>query len=876
MKKCLMAVLLVIVVFCTAVSAADYPDWENPRKVNEEGYEIPYMEEGNPFVTHYAPWLRNYHMLSDYDVEHGVIGGEACQYIRAFDISPVNPDIMYFGTNTSGVYKTTTRGEHWYNITGNAAGHDVWGVLCDPFDADTVYVTMRKTGTHRSRDGGKTWHQIVLDLEQSAVISRSNTLTSDASGDIYITAGTGVYKLDYTNEDRTEDEVKNLFSRTDPVVGNIASAPTGSGALLSDIKVSPDGMRIYASAKSRGSISGGIYYSENGGKTWQIIGEEGKYTNEVTTIALHPELPDRIYAAMNRTNNETGEKTGNAVFISEDNGNTWTEVCRYTVKSNGTAVHRPFYEMKFGPKEDHDLNPSTPKVYPMYVCLSPTNYPHRVSYDEGKTGFSAKSNYIYSADDKLGYGSARQGQGYAHGWSYAAFAVDKTQPGRLVIPVSGIYEYDKFEGSGDSTLNESKFRRVSGGFSGASVMDIAFDSKGKMFLNVVDSGSWIQDKNGGIYDGVNYPTFLANVDDFFIHSVFDPNDDNHIISFIGHANGYGTYSGIRQSYDGGVTFKPMNEDAKLLTAKPPLTDESVGYPDDGEEGEDFSEDTVPPNYEWAIFGNAQVLCYDLTDKNIIYSSYHTSHDNGQTWTENTYYIAAIHPKNTKRQLGFEKNGEDAVFIHLTEDGGQTWERIMSLNVSNVQDIKFDLNDPNYVWYTATKSFCKIDLKDKSVKSLNSLFAYAAFNEIGINPKDPNHMLVGSSPGSIPYNMKNDFKVSESLDGGKTWHTVPGFWGSSINRFIFSKNTNEVFVGTMAGTFIYDYEKFNYYSLLKLIYGDKVHYMTVPRINMDGENVNNGEFVIAPSDVFYPRGKKLVGWEKDNLVYETGVWIPVSE
>ena len=81
---------------------------------------------------------------------------------------------------------------------------------------------------------------------------------------------------------------------------------------------------------------------------------------------------------------------------------------------------------------------------------------------------------------------------------------------------------------------------------------------------------------------------------------------------------------------------------------------------------------------------------------------------------------------------------------------------------------------------------------------------------------------------------------------------------------------------MAGTFIYDYEKFNYYTLLSLTYSGNVHYMTVPRINENGENVNNGRFIIAPPDVFYPLGKKMVGWEKDSVVYETGAWIPVSE
>ena len=205
MKKRILAFILSLLLLASVSVSAEnnYPNWENPRQVKEADCETPYMEESNPFVTHYAPWLRNFHLLSDYDIEHKVLGGEACQYVRALDISPVNSDVMYFGTNTSGVYKTTTRGKHWYNVTGNAAGHDVWAIMCDPLDVNTVYVTMRKTGTHRSRDGGKTWHQLVADLDDTSSLSKSATIASDKSGDIYIAAGNGIYKLDY-NEDRTK------------------------------------------------------------------------------------------------------------------------------------------------------------------------------------------------------------------------------------------------------------------------------------------------------------------------------------------------------------------------------------------------------------------------------------------------------------------------------------------------------------------------------------------------------------------------------------------------------------------------------------------------------------------------------------------------
>ena len=138
------------------------------------------------------------------------------------------------------------------------------------------------------------------------------------------------------------------------------------------------------------------------------------------------------------------------------------------------------------------------------------------------------------------------------------------------------------------------------------------------------------------------------------------------------------------------------------------------------------------------------------------------------------------------------------------------------------------------------------------------------------------MLVTSSPGTHVSIMKKDFKLAESYDNGETWHVVPGLWGTALNNIIFSPNTNEAFITGHRGTLIYDYEKFNYYAATKLTYKDAVKIVTLPRINEDGENVNNGKYIIAPEDVFNPRGKILQGWEYGGKLHAIGDNITISE
>jgi photosystem II stability/assembly factor-like uncharacterized protein len=273
----------------------------------------------------------------------------------------------------------------------------VWGLLCDPIDKDTVYVTFRKTGTHRSRDGGKTWEQLVADGDQTPGRVLSNNLTSDKQGNIYIASGNGVYKLD-----RTTDTLTNLFAG-DPVTGYITSLSGNTNAKWSDIKV--DGNTIYAAGTSRSTFRGGLYVSEDGGDTWEIRGEEDTYINEIRTIALHPEVKGRMFAGMNRINSSTGEESGFGLYRSEDSGNTWTRIFDYQ------ETKKAFYGMKFGPKEDTNAD-GTADTYPLYICINQTNYPHRVSYNEGVSYAILVMNAFVVLLDRLGrptkYGTRKE------------------------------------------------------------------------------------------------------------------------------------------------------------------------------------------------------------------------------------------------------------------------------------------------------------------------------------------------------------------------------------------------------------------------------------------------------------------------------------
>ncbi len=89
--------------------------------------------------------------------------------IYAFDIAPSNTDILYAGTETSGIYKTTDKGLNWKEVGTNFNfGSEINAVAIHPTDPNTVYVSAGSE-IFNTIDGGATWSSILTVSGLSAV-----------------------------------------------------------------------------------------------------------------------------------------------------------------------------------------------------------------------------------------------------------------------------------------------------------------------------------------------------------------------------------------------------------------------------------------------------------------------------------------------------------------------------------------------------------------------------------------------------------------------------------------------------------------------------------------------------------------------------------
>ena len=295
-------------------------------------------------------------------------------------VSPFNSDYAFVSCDMSQSFVTYNGGESWrmFNLRGM-----VHFYVFDPGDSNTVYAS--SIGLFRSLDKGNTWNLIYPDpSEIKGIVSKGDEaneylITSDSTnrevlafaidpGDskklyaaICVNGETGFYHSEdagarWRKEKALEDGAKNIFvvpssppeNRTLYITGNNTVAERINGTWK--LNKGPAGVRmlteyaggfdqkqnkfiLYAtSGKSYFNPEGdksGIYYSEDGGKSWanrqdglMNLGIKGPELPEfrcIATSALHPEV---IYVSYNGLKIQD-DTTCIGVAKSEDFGKTW-------------------------------------------------------------------------------------------------------------------------------------------------------------------------------------------------------------------------------------------------------------------------------------------------------------------------------------------------------------------------------------------------------------------------------------------------------------------------------------------------------------------------------------------------------------------------
>ena len=239
---------------------------------------------------------------------------------------PGDRDTYYFGATGGGVWKTVDGGSTWSNISDGFFGGSVGAVAVSESDPNVVYAGLgEKTvrgnvssnfGVWKSTDAGKTW--TFLGLEDTRHIGRIRVHPANpdlvyvaAMGDLWRPSeARGLYKS--TDGGETWDKV--LFANEDAGAVDLVFEPGNPRIIYAstwNVRRTPHGF-------SSGGPGSDLWKSTDSGATWDRLTElpnmpEGPVG--IIGVTVSPANPDRVWAII--------EAEDGGVFRSDDAGATW-------------------------------------------------------------------------------------------------------------------------------------------------------------------------------------------------------------------------------------------------------------------------------------------------------------------------------------------------------------------------------------------------------------------------------------------------------------------------------------------------------------------------------------------------------------------------
>ncbi len=663
---------------------------------------------------------------------------------------PSQPNIVYVGTATSGLWKTTNWGISWTPLFDEQETQTIGDIALDPQNPDVIWVGTGEgnprnsisvgCGVYRSNDGGKSWEY--LGLRETRQITRIIVHPRDPNT-VWVAALGSVFG---PNPER------GVFMTTDggKTWQKVLYIDEYHGA--SDLDIDPVNPNILYAGMWRferrpwthtsGSEEGGVFKSTDGGRTWKRLTNGLPKLMGRVGVKVAPSNPNVVYVI--------AESNDGTLFRSDDKGERFRLVSRET-----NIISRGFYytDMRVCPADEN-------RLYFLATQL-------RRSIDGGRTTEQIAGR-VHSDHHALWIDPKNPNILWNGNDGGLAFSMNRGDSWDVVsnLPLGQFYQIH--------LSNEAPFYQVAGGLQ--------------------DNGSWIgyaRTKEGGI---VNEHWRMVSFGDGF-YCVIHVENPNLVVSESQGGNIVRTNlaTGIQENIspqarrgDGG----PVKDLKYRFNWNTPI----IPSPHD-------------PN---TLYVGAQVV-FKSTDFGTtwtVISPDLTTNDpekqkdaGGPVWVENTtaeFHCTIISLAESPVQSGIIWAGTDDGNLQVTFDGGLTWTNLTP-NVPNlppnspVSHIEPSRTDAK-VAYVAFDRHMLNDFKPYLYKTTdggktwhaiaNGLCDECYLFVVREDLKNPNLLYAGTERG-----------LYVSFDGGQNWQKMPNLPAVPVHDIQIHPIMNDLVIGT---------------------------------------------------------------------------------
>jgi photosystem II stability/assembly factor-like uncharacterized protein len=291
-------------------------------------------EPGNPLVAYFGAASGGIWKTEDGGVHFEPIFDEMdVASVSALAIAPSDSNTIWAGTGETfiireatsvgdGAYKSTDAGRTWRHMGLDQTGH-IGNIVINPRNPDLVfacavgqaYRANPERGVFRSKDGGKTWEQ-VLKVDENTGCSGLDMDEHDSQ-----TLFAGMWQIDIKPwDEHSGGPGSGVFVTHDggdtwTRLSGRGLPPAGANLGKIAVRVAPNnGQRVYALIQED---TARFYRSDDGGKSWRLVNESHRLSERspyYTNFRVSPDDEDLLYFV------------SVAWTVSRDGGRTFAEV----------------------------------------------------------------------------------------------------------------------------------------------------------------------------------------------------------------------------------------------------------------------------------------------------------------------------------------------------------------------------------------------------------------------------------------------------------------------------------------------------------------------------------------------------------------------